>query len=54
LAFLGGVFAGVLRLDLTEDPLREWIAKTSKAAGIDISDEEAIVEEETPEEIQIE
>ena len=47
------MFAGVLRLDLTEDPLKEWIAKTSDAAGIGIDDQN-VVEEEAPEEIQIE
>ncbi|KAJ3680323.1 hypothetical protein LUZ60_016601 [Juncus effusus] len=33
-AFLGGVFAGLLRLDLNEDPLKEWISKTVEASGI--------------------
>ncbi|MCO5607759.1 hypothetical protein L7F22_061960 [Adiantum nelumboides] len=53
LAFLGGVFAGVLRLDLNEDPLREWVVKTSEAAGVQDFDE-VEVQEETPEEITIE
>ncbi|MCO5559062.1 hypothetical protein L7F22_012654, partial [Adiantum nelumboides] len=52
LAFLGGVFAGVLRLDLNEDPLREWVVKTSEAAGVQDFDE-VEVQEETPEEITI-
>ncbi|KAH7295173.1 hypothetical protein KP509_27G035900 [Ceratopteris richardii] len=52
-AFLGGVFAGFLRLDLNEDPLREWIANTSQAAGIQDEVEE-VEEEETPAEITIE
>ncbi|KAI5065239.1 hypothetical protein GOP47_0019934 [Adiantum capillus-veneris] len=53
LAFLGGVFAGVFRLDLNEDPLREWVARTSEAAGVqDVEDVE--VKDETPEEITIE
>lgn len=53
LAFLGGVFAGVLRLDMNEDPLREWVTRTSSAAGVQGA-EEAETIEETPEEIQIE
>eukprot|EP00250_Pteridium_aquilinum_P007879 c17506_g1_i1 orf=328-687(-) len=53
LAFLGGVFAGVFRLDLNEDPLKEWVVKTSEVAGVqDV--EEVEVKEDTPEEIQIE
>ncbi|XP_047340085.1 UPF0426 protein At1g28150, chloroplastic [Impatiens glandulifera] len=33
-AFMGGIFAGLLRLDLNEEPLREWVAKTTEASGI--------------------
>jgi hypothetical protein len=33
-AFTGGVFAGLLRLDLNEDPLKEWITRTVEASGI--------------------
>ncbi|KAL6903735.1 hypothetical protein ACP4OV_004548 [Aristida adscensionis] len=33
-AFMGGVFAGLLRLDLNEDPLKEWITQTVEASGI--------------------
>lgn len=33
-AFLGGMFAGLLRLDLNEDPLKEWIARTIEASGL--------------------
>ena len=33
-AFLGGVFAGLLRLDVKDDPLAGWIEKTSEAAGV--------------------
>ncbi|KAK7278327.1 hypothetical protein RJT34_23355 [Clitoria ternatea] len=54
-AFLGGVFAGILRLDLNEDPLKEWVTRTVEAAGI--SEEETNIEESTeaaPQEIQIE
>lgn len=52
-AFLGGVFAGLFRLDLTDDPLKEWVARTSEAAGLE-NMMEPEVEEETPQEIQIE
>jgi len=38
IAFFGGVFAGLLRLDLKEEPLREWVARTSEAAGLDLSE----------------
>ncbi|KAG4997683.1 hypothetical protein AAZX31_10G164300 [Glycine max] len=55
-AFLGGMFAGILRLDLNEEPLKEWVTRTVEAAGI--SEEEANTEESTteeaPQEIQIE
>jgi len=55
-AFLGGMFAGILRLDLNEEPLKEWVTRTAEAAGI--SEEEANTEESTteeaPQEIQIE
>ncbi|CAJ1976360.1 unnamed protein product [Sphenostylis stenocarpa] len=55
-AFLGGIFAGVLRLDLNEEPLKEWVTRTVEAAGI--SEEEVNTEESTteaaPREIQIE
>ncbi|KAF0893462.1 hypothetical protein E2562_025255 [Oryza meyeriana var. granulata] len=34
IAFMGGVFAGLLRLDLNEDPLKEWITRTVEASGI--------------------
>uniref|UniRef100_A0A0A9BMW9 Uncharacterized protein n=1 Tax=Arundo donax TaxID=35708 RepID=A0A0A9BMW9_ARUDO len=33
-AFMGGVFAGLLRLDLNEDPLKEWITRTVESSGI--------------------
>ncbi|MED6200520.1 hypothetical protein PIB30_085943 [Stylosanthes scabra] len=55
-AFLGGVFAGILRLDLNEEPLKEWVSRTVEAAGI--SEEETGAEgsttETAPQEIQIE
>ncbi len=31
---MGGVFAGLLRLDLNEDPLKEWITRTVEASGV--------------------
>ena len=31
---MGGVFAGLLRLDLNEDPLKEWVSMTIKASGM--------------------
>lgn len=34
-AFFGGLVAGLLRLDLQEEPLRDWVQRTSKAAGVD-------------------
>ena len=56
MAFLGGMIAGILRLDLNEEPLKEWVTRTVEAAGI--SEEEANTEESTteeaPQEIQIE
>ncbi|XP_060204364.1 UPF0426 protein At1g28150, chloroplastic [Lycium barbarum] len=55
-AFAGGIFAGLLRLDLNEDPLKEWVAKTVEASGItaeeiEASDDQA---EDTPQQIEIE
>ena len=34
-AFLGGVFSGLFRLDLSEDPVKSWLSKqgASPAAG---------------------
>ncbi|KAK6646185.1 hypothetical protein PHAVU_L006501 [Phaseolus vulgaris] len=55
-AFLGGMFAGILRLDLNEEPLKEWVTRTVEASGI--SEEGSNTEESTTEaaplEIQIE
>ncbi|KAG6549830.1 hypothetical protein Mapa_008811 [Marchantia paleacea] len=53
-AFLGGVFAGILRLDLNEEPLREWVAKTAEAAGVRPEDPEADSSDDLPNEIAIE
>ncbi|KAG9152318.1 hypothetical protein Leryth_021267 [Lithospermum erythrorhizon] len=54
-AFLGGVFAGLLRLDLNEDPLKEWVTKTAEAAGIarELNSDD-VLQKETPQEIEIE
>lgn len=56
IAFFGGVFAGLLRLDLKEDPLREWVARTTEAAGIDEEEDAEPKSEEdtTPQQIEIE
>ncbi|XP_019235769.1 PREDICTED: uncharacterized protein LOC109216095 [Nicotiana attenuata] len=55
-AFAGGIFAGLLRLDLNEDPLKEWVARTVEASGItaeeiEASDDQA---EDIPQQIEIE
>ncbi|KAK4394949.1 hypothetical protein Sango_1649200 [Sesamum angolense] len=58
-AFVGGMFAGLLRLDLNEEPLKEWVSRTVEASGMaaeeirkrDAGEEE---EEERPQEIEIE
>ena len=34
IAFLGGFFSGMLRLNLTEDPLKSWLEKQ----GVDTDD----------------
>ena len=55
---MGGIFAGLLKLDLNEDPLREWVNKTVEASGI--TEEEIdkqgpnAEEEEAPQQIDIE
>nr|GLL21148.1 UPF0426 protein At1g28150, chloroplastic [Ipomoea trifida]GMC74911.1 UPF0426 protein At1g28150, chloroplastic [Ipomoea batatas] len=56
IAFMGGVFAGLLRLDLNEDPLKEWVTKTVEASGITAEEIQAteIESEETPQQIEIE
>lgn len=59
MAFVGGMFAGLLRLDLNEEPLKEWVSRTVEASGMtaeeirkrDAGEEE---EEERPQEIEIE
>jgi hypothetical protein len=43
-----------LRLDLNEEPLKDWVAKTAKAAGIDLMDPENTDSDDSiPEDIQI-
>ncbi|XP_031263024.1 UPF0426 protein At1g28150, chloroplastic-like [Pistacia vera] len=57
IAFAGGIFAGLLRLDLNEDPLKEWVTRTADAAGIteeEINAQGSKTEEEVPEQIEIE
>eukprot|EP00897_Mesotaenium_endlicherianum_P004696 jgi/Mesen1/4254/ME000022S03548 len=39
IAFFGGLFAGILRLDLNEEPLKDWVAKTAEAAGVVLEDD---------------
>jgi hypothetical protein len=54
IAFLGGVFAGLLRLDLNEEPLREWVARTSEVAGLDLSESPSADDDDSiSEDIQI-
>ncbi|CAH2034131.1 unnamed protein product [Thlaspi arvense] len=58
IAFVGGMFAGLLRLDLNEEPLKEWVTRTVEASGI--TEEEvdadgmASNEEAAPQQIEIE
>ncbi|XP_022885404.1 UPF0426 protein At1g28150, chloroplastic [Olea europaea var. sylvestris] len=56
-AFLGGMFAGFLRLDLNEDPLKEWVARTVDASAIaeeEISGSREVQAEDMPQQIEIE
>ncbi|XP_078442699.1 UPF0426 protein At1g28150, chloroplastic [Wolffia australiana] len=55
IAFLGGMFAGLLRLDLNEEPLKDWIARTAEAAGTTVEELTADPDsdEDSPQEIQI-
>lgn len=51
------MFAGLLRLDLNEDPLKEWVTRTVEASGLtkeDIDAEGTKQEEEVPQQIEIE
>lgn len=55
MAFAGGLFAGLLRLDLNEDPLKEWVKKTVESAGLrEEVDTQGSVQEDGPTEIEIE
>ncbi|KAL3835328.1 hypothetical protein ACJIZ3_010064 [Penstemon smallii] len=56
-AFVGGIFAGLLRLDLKEDPLKEWVVRTVEASGIteeEISKTSDVQEQEEEMPVQIE
>ncbi|TVU15127.1 hypothetical protein EJB05_38630 [Eragrostis curvula] len=56
-AFMGGVFAGLLRLDLNEDPLKEWLTRTVEASGITEENSEESSEggqNDAPQQIEIE
>lgn len=50
------MFAGLLRLDLNEDPLKEWVTRTVEASGISEEeiDDEGSKPEEVPQQIEIE
>eukprot|EP00249_Psilotum_nudum_P009095 c21706_g1_i1 orf=441-893(-) len=52
IAFFGGLFAGLFRLNLNEDPLREWVTRTVKTAR-DVEEDSEVLEESL-QEIQIE
>ncbi len=48
------MFAGLPQLDLKEEPLREWVAWTSEAAGLDLSESPSADDDDSiPEDIQI-
>uniref|UniRef100_A0A7N0U4E4 Uncharacterized protein n=1 Tax=Kalanchoe fedtschenkoi TaxID=63787 RepID=A0A7N0U4E4_KALFE len=54
---MGGVFAGLLRLDLNEDPLREWVTRTVEASGLTTEEtetDEPNADDEAPLQIEIE
>ncbi|WCJ34739.1 UPF0426 protein At1g28150 chloroplastic [Euphorbia peplus] len=56
-AFMGGMFAGLLRLDLEEEPLKEWVTRTVEASGVTVEnadDGERLNPEEVPQQIVIE
>lgn len=56
-AFMSGMFAGLLRLDLNDDPLKEWLTRTVEASGIteeEIDKGNSKVEEDAPQQIEIE
>ena len=54
---MGGMFAGLLRLDLNEDPLKDWVSRTVEASGITVEEIDADglnPEEDSPQQIEIE
>lgn len=53
---MGGFFAGVLRLNLEEDPLKEWVTRTVEASGVkaEIDAEAVAVKSEEEEKVKIE
>lgn len=54
---MGGMFAGLLKLDLNEEPLKEWVNKTVEASGItedEIDTQGLDAEEAAPQQIDIE
>uniref|UniRef100_A0A7N2MR34 Uncharacterized protein n=1 Tax=Quercus lobata TaxID=97700 RepID=A0A7N2MR34_QUELO len=57
-SFMGGMFAGLLRLDMNEDPLKEWVTRTAEASGIVEEEIDADAEgsktDEVPQQIEIE
>ncbi|KAH9620257.1 hypothetical protein KSS87_005503 [Heliosperma pusillum] len=56
-AFMGGIFAGLLRLDLNEEPLKQWINRTVEASGIteqEMDTQGPNTEEAAPQQINIE
>mmetsp|Transcript_25966 Transcript_25966/g.43527 ORF Transcript_25966/g.43527 Transcript_25966/m.43527 type:complete len:149 (+) Transcript_25966:158-604(+) len=60
-AFFGGVFAGVLKLEVDDEPLKDWIERTAETAGVTPEEAQAAAaaklasrEEEGPTEIAIE
>ncbi|XP_010499314.1 PREDICTED: UPF0426 protein At1g28150, chloroplastic-like [Camelina sativa] len=58
IAFVGGMFAGLLRLDLNEEPLKDWVTRTVEASGImeegDDADGTVSNDQEAPQQIEIE
>mmetsp|Transcript_21580 Transcript_21580/g.41172 ORF Transcript_21580/g.41172 Transcript_21580/m.41172 type:complete len:138 (-) Transcript_21580:338-751(-) len=40
-AFFGGMFAGLLRLEVDDDPLKEWIDRTAEKAGMTAEEAQA-------------
>ncbi|KAL6493433.1 hypothetical protein OROGR_032212 [Orobanche gracilis] len=56
-AFMGGILAGLLKLDLNEEPLKEWVSRTVEASGIsaeELGNGDVEEEDEMPQQIEIE